>query len=164
MGKPFYQVETFEGRRSLGYLIRRLHNLVMPRAEALFADADFTFSQWIVLMAVRDGIATTCGEIARHLDHDTGAVTRLVDQMEERGLIERRRCTDDRRVVHLAITPAGRAMAKSLMPRIVEFWNSVLEGFSPEESSQLVKLMSRLMMRLEAQPIAGPSPKMKASR
>ncbi len=110
MGKSFYRVDAFEGRRSLGYLIRRLHNLVIPRAESLFADADFTFSQWVVLMAVRDGIATTCGEIARHLDHDTGATTRLVDQMEQRGFITRRRSTEDRRVVHLEITRAGKEL------------------------------------------------------
>jgi DNA-binding MarR family transcriptional regulator len=154
MARPFYRVEGFEARRSLGYLTRRLHNLVVPRAEALFADADFTFSQWVVLMAVRDGIADTCGEIARHMDHDTGAVTRLVDQLEARGFLIRNRSTSDRRVVHLEITPAGRALARSLLPRIVEFWNDVLEGFSVGEVTQLIDLLSRLMVRLEAQPLA----------
>jgi DNA-binding MarR family transcriptional regulator len=154
MAEPFYRVEAFEGRRSLGYLIRRLHNLVIPKAEALFADAEFTFSQWVVLMALRDGIAKTCAEIARHMDHDTGATTRLVDQLEERGFISRRRSTEDRRVVHLEITPAGKALAKSLMPRIVGFWNEVLEGFTHEEASQLIDLLTRLLVRLEAQPLA----------
>ena len=154
MARPFHRVEGFEARRSLGYLIRRLHNLAVPRAEALFADADFTFSQWVVLMAVRDGIADTCGEIARHMDHDTGAITRLVDQLEERGFLVRSRSRSDRRVVHLEITPAGRALAKSLLPRLVEFWNEVLEGFTADEATQLIALLSRLMVRLEAQPLA----------
>lgn len=156
MAKAFYRVESFEGRRSLGYLIRRLDNLVKPRAEALFADADLSFSQWVVLMALRDGIATTCGEVARHLQHDTGATTRLIDQMEERGLIERRRCTEDRRVVRLAITPAGKKMAKSLMPRIVEFWNETLDGFSGEEFDKLVEMLTRLTARLEERPAEAP--------
>jgi len=149
VAKPFYNVDTFEARRSIGYLVRRLHNLIVPRAEALFADADFTFSQWVVLMAVRDGIANTCGEIARHMDHDTGATTRLVDQLEERGFLARRRSTTDRRVVNLVVTPAGKALTKSLMPRLIEFWNGVLEGFSPEESAQLISLLTRLMARIE---------------
>jgi DNA-binding MarR family transcriptional regulator len=153
MAKPFYRVETFEARRSLGYLIKRLRSLIVPHAEALFADADFTFSQWVVLMAVRDGIADTCGEIARHLDHDTGATTRLVDQLEERGFLTRRRSTTDRRVVHLEITSSGKALAKSLMPRLIEFWNEVLEGFSAEEATQLISLLTRLLTRIENQPI-----------
>jgi DNA-binding MarR family transcriptional regulator len=152
MAKPFYRVDTFEARHSIGYLVRRLHNLIVPRAEALFADADFTFSQWVVLMAVRDGIADTCGEIARHMDHDTGAITRLVDQLEERGFLVRRRSTTDRRVVHLEITQAGKALTKSLMPRLIEFWNDVLEGFSAEEAAQLISLLTRLLARIEGQP------------
>ncbi len=151
----FYSVETFQARRSIGYLIKRLNSLIVPRAEAMFADADFTFSQWVVLMAVRDGIADTCAEVARHLDHDTGATTRLVDQLEERGYLRRRRSTEDRRVVHLEITPAGKALTKSLMPRLIEFWNDVLEGFSNGEAEQLVSLLTRLMARVEAQsPVA----------
>ena len=158
MRRPYFSSEDFDSRKSPGYLIRRLHNLVVPRAEALFADAGFTFSQWVVLMAVRDRIATTCAEIARHMDHDTGATTRLVDQLEERGYLIRRRSTEDRRVVHIEITAAGRALAKSLAPRIVGFWNEVLEGFSAEEATLLVSLLTRLMARLEAQPLATVEP------
>ncbi len=156
VARPFYSVETFQARRSIGYLIKRLNNLIVPSAEALFADADFTFSQWVVLMAVRDGIADTCAEIARHMDHDTGATTRLVDQLEERGYLLRRRSTTDRRVVHIEITPSGKALTKSLMPHLIDFWNEVLEGFSPEESQQLISLLTRLMTRIEAQPLAAP--------
>lgn len=152
MADPHYDVETFEGRKSLGYLIKRLFNQTMPRAEALFADADFTFTQWIVLMAVRDGIATTAAEVARHLDHDPGATTRLIDQLEERSLLERKRSSDDRRVVRLSITPAGKAVARMLLPRIVEFWNATLKDFSREDFAQLVALMTRLLTALEAQP------------
>jgi len=156
--RSFYSVETFEARRSIGYLIKRLNSLIVPHAEAIFADADFTFSQWVVLMAVRDGIADTCAGIAKHLDHDTGATTRLVDQLEERGYLKRRRSTEDRRVVHLEITPAGKALTKSLMPRLIEFWNDVLEGFSSEEATLLISLLTRLMTRIEAQPFAAPKP------
>jgi DNA-binding MarR family transcriptional regulator len=150
MGRTHYSVNEFRARESLGYLIRRLHNLVMPRAEALFDEADFTFSQWVVLMAVRDGVASRCAELARMMEHDAGATTRLIDQMEERGLIRRRRSTTDRRVVNLEITSAGKALAKTMTPRIVNFWNTVLEDFSPQEFSQLVGLLTRLGDRLEA--------------
>src|SRR5579862_8355477 len=100
MGEPYYSVENFDCHRSLGYLIRRLSNLVMPRAEALFADAEFTFMHWVTMVALRDGIATTAAGVARHLEHDAGATTRLIDQLESRGLVTRTRNPDDRRVVN----------------------------------------------------------------
>ncbi|HEY3638966.1 MAG TPA: MarR family winged helix-turn-helix transcriptional regulator [Rhizomicrobium sp.] len=159
MKRPHYTVEAFRAGESLGYLIRRLHNLVMPRAEALFEEAEFTFSQWVVLMAVRDGVASRCADLARMMEHDAGATTRLVDQMEERGLIRRRRSTTDRRVVHLEITAAGKAVAKTMIPRIVNFWNEVLEDFSSQEFAQLVTLLTRLAERIELEPASGRSAK-----
>jgi DNA-binding MarR family transcriptional regulator len=153
MTKAFYNVDTFVGCKSVGYLVRRCHNKLMPRAEALFADAELSFSQWVVLMSVRDKAADTCADLARNMNHDTGAVTRLVDQLEKRRLIARVRSTSDRRVVHLKLLPAGRAMAKALTPRIVDFWNRVLEDFSPAEAASLLTLLTRLDQRLEEQPL-----------
>ena len=88
----YYQTNTFKARRSVGYLIRRLNNLTMPHAEARFADQELTFTHWIALMSLRDGISSTSSDIARHLGHDTGATTRMVDQLEARGLVAR--CRD----------------------------------------------------------------------
>jgi DNA-binding MarR family transcriptional regulator len=164
LAKALYRVDSFDSQHSLGYLIRRLHVQLVPRAEGLFGDADLTFTQWCVLMALRDGIADTCGEISRHLGHDTGATTRLIDQMEERGLIARTRSTEDRRVVHLAITAAGKALAKTLTPRIVDFWNETLSGFTAEEFSQLLSLLMRLTNRIEAQPVESATVKPKVAK
>lgn len=162
MPKPFYDTENFNGRKSIGYLVRRCHNKLMPRAEALFADAELTLSQWVVLMALRDKAAGTCADIARHMNHDTGAVTRLVDQLEKRGLVARTRSTADRRVVHLKLLSAGRTMAKALTPRIVDFWNWVLGDFSHAEAARLIRLLTHLDERLEAEPLAPFKPKRKS--
>lgn len=158
MKKTYYTRQNFACRRSLGYLIRRLHNLVIPIAESQFADADITFSQWVVLVSLRDGLASTAAEIARHMDHDAGAITRLIDQMEKRGLVARRRSTEDRRVIHLEITPAGKALAAALTPRLIEFWNTTLTGFTQAEFEMLLSLLTRLIGRLEEQPALKAAP------
>lgn len=155
MPKPFYNIDSFNGCKSIGYLIRRCHTKMMPQVEAQFADAELTFSQWVVLMSLRDKAADTCADIARNMNHDTGAVTRLIDQLEKRGLVARKRSTADRRVVHLKLLPAGKAMAKALTPRIVDFWNRVLADFSQAEASALLRLLTHLDRRLDAQPPPG---------
>jgi len=149
--KPFYKVETYRGCNSVGYLIKRIFTLMMPHVEAVFSGSELSFSQWVVLMFLRDGIADTAAAIARHMNHDTGAVTRLIDQLETRGLIRRERSTADRRVVHLELAPAGRALAKALTPGIVDFWNRMLSDFSIEECEALLGLLTRLNKRLEAE-------------
>ena len=157
MPKPYFRAESFNCRESLGYLTRRVQNLTNPQAEAIFADRDLTFTQWISLMGLSEGVAETSADLARHLNHDAGAVTRIVDQLEERGLIRRERSRQDRRVVKLTLTPQGRKVARMFVPPIVDFWNGVMEEFSHAETTQLIALLTRLIGRLEAVSSAEPA-------
>ncbi|MGN6517080.1 MAG: MarR family winged helix-turn-helix transcriptional regulator [Rhizomicrobium sp.] len=159
MPKPYFRADNFSCHQSLGYLTRRVQNLTNPHAEAIFADRDLTFTQWISLMGLREGVAETSADLARHLNHDAGAVTRVVDELEKRGLVRRERSKSDRRVVNLTLTPQGRAVAKQYVPPIVDFWNTVMDEFSNKEISQLIELLSRLIHRLEAEPLAEPARK-----
>lgn len=154
----FYKLETFDASRSVGYLIKRINALMVPRIEAQFTDAELTFTQWIVLMHLCHGGGDTCADIATNMNHDAGAVTRIVDQMEKRGVLTRARSTKDRRVVHLKMTPKGRAMGKSLTPRVMNFWNHILTEFTEAEASMLIGLLSRLNARLDAAPVAATAP------
>ena len=164
MPKPYFRADDFHCRQSLGYLTRRLQNLTNPHAEAIFADQDLTFTQWISLMGLREGVAETSADLARHLNHDAGAVTRVVDELESRGLLRRERSKEDRRVVKLILTPQGKAVARMHVPPIVDFWNRVTDDFSLSEIKQLLDLMARLIARLEAEPMHEPAVKQKSKK
>ncbi|MGE3333514.1 MAG: MarR family winged helix-turn-helix transcriptional regulator [Rhodospirillaceae bacterium] len=155
---PFYKPGTFNASRSVGYLIKRINALMGPRIEAQFAGAELTFTQWVVLMHLCYGGGDTCADIAANMNHDAGALTRIVDQMEKRGVLTRVRSTKDRRVVHLKMTPKGKALAKSLTPRVMNFWNLILTEFTEAEALTLIGLLSRLNARLDAEPIAALAP------
>jgi DNA-binding MarR family transcriptional regulator len=143
--RPFYRSTQYGMKNSVGYLIRRSSNLIMPQMEALFASESLTFSQWTVLMALREWGQSTAADLARHICHDTGSLTRILDELEERGLITRARSETDRRVVALTLTTKGLGMVETLLPRVVEFWNGLLGGFSHLEVKLLVKLLGRLV-------------------
>src|ERR1700753_3418902 len=149
MAKPFYDLETYGARNSIGCKIRQLNNLRIPRAEARFTDQELTFSHWLALMALRDGISGHCGGLSRHMNYDSGAITRLVDQLEERGFVKRTRSTSDRRVVKLALTKEGHAMWKKLTPPVVDYWNDLLAGFSNADAETLLALLTRLLASME---------------
>src|SRR3982750_2892290 len=103
-----FNAKTFHLRESVGYLVKHAQAVMRDRIEAVFESRGITFQQWVVLMHLRDGLATTTTELCRETRHDSGAMTRLIDQLEERGFIARRRQAADRRVVDLALTSAGR--------------------------------------------------------
>jgi DNA-binding MarR family transcriptional regulator len=143
--RPFYRATHYGMKNSVGYLIRRSCNLVLPQMEALFAAESLTFSQWTVLMALREWGQSTAADVARNICHDAGSLTRILDELEERGLVTRARSETDRRVVALTLTVKGLSTVEMLLPRVVEFWNGLLGDFSHMEIKLLVKLLNRLV-------------------
>lgn len=142
---PFYRATHYGMKNSVGYLIRRSTNLILPQMESLFAEEALTFSQWTVLMALREWGQSTASDLARNICHDAGSLTRILDELEERGLITRARSETDRRVVALTLTTKGLSMVETLLPRVVEFWNALLVDFTHLEVKLLVKLLTRLV-------------------
>jgi DNA-binding MarR family transcriptional regulator len=149
MPKQHYRADTFHLQDSIGYLVKRTQRLMLERVEQRFASHGYTFQQWVVLMHLRDGLAQTIADLSRVLNHDSGAMTRLIDQLEERGLIERRRSAEDRRVVELHITPAGLSDVEAMIPLAVDMLNDVLDGFTRGEVKQLKSMLRRIATRVQ---------------
>ncbi len=105
-----YRAREFRAEICIGYLVSRIHATCRAELEAEFEGEDISFTQWRVLMCLRDDIANTAADISRELSHDKGSMTRIVDQLEERGFLLRQRDKDDRRLVFLTLTAAGRAV------------------------------------------------------
>ena len=148
--KPYYSASNYAMRNSVGYLMRMTSNLVLPQMEALFQDQELTFSQWTTLVALHDGRITTPGDLAQNICHDAGSLTRLVDQMVERGLVARGRSETDRRVVTLSLTPRGSSLVETLAPKVMNFWNELLSGFSHGEIDTLITLLTRLVLKADS--------------
>ena len=159
MSRQHYSAESFHLQDSIGYLVKRTQRLMHDRIEAVFASQGITFQQWVVLMHLRDGLATTTAGLCQEIRHDSGAMTRLIDQLEERGFIGRRRQEADRRIVDLELTTAGRKMVESLIPLAVDTLNSALGGFTKAEMQQMQGLLRKIIARvseLNAEADAGP--------
>ncbi|WP_433910983.1 MarR family winged helix-turn-helix transcriptional regulator [Sphingomonas yabuuchiae] len=141
--------DPFDPERSVGYLTKRVFQLARIGLEPVFADEEVTHVQWSALMALQYGVGGTAAELARHLCHDTGATTRIVDMLEERGLIKRCRCTEDRRVVRLSLTEAGHAISDRCKAKVFAQWNEWLADWSPQEIERFVGDLLRLRNKLE---------------
>ena len=71
-------------------------------------------------------------------------MTRMLDRLEAKGLIERVRSETDRRVVHLRLTDAGEAATAKIPHVLASVNNDFLQGFSEREWRQLRKLVERM--------------------
>src|SRR6202023_3757542 len=150
MSKRDYQIATYRAQDSVGYLVKRTHSLMVDAMEPVFEARGFTFLQYVILAWLRDGIAVNPRDICMEFRHDSGALTRVIDQLAERGLLERMRRDRDRRKVELQLTPAGRETIEGLIPLVVEKLNLALDDFSADEVHALQILLVKLNARLLA--------------
>ncbi len=144
-----YDPYNFSPKNSLGYLLKTNHTLMHECADRVFANHDITFIQWLALVKLKDGLVETASDLCRSMSHDNGAITRVVDQLENRGFVERERSLQDRRVVKLRITDAGRAKLAELTPPFITNLNDALAPFSADEFAELNRLLGKLKTCLE---------------
>jgi DNA-binding MarR family transcriptional regulator len=150
MPKQHYEQATYRTQLGLGYLVKRAHSMMLDIMEPVFEARGFTFIQYVIMSWLRDGIAVNPKDICVMYRHDSGALTRVIDQLAERGLVERVRRDRDRRKVELQLTPAGRETIESLVPLVVEKLNAALAEFSSEEVTELQRLLIKLNTKLQS--------------
>jgi DNA-binding MarR family transcriptional regulator len=149
MSEQHYQASTYDPQHSVGYQIKRAYALMLDGLEPAFAAHGFTYMQYVILMQLRSGAVLNPRSICAFFRHDSGALTRVIDQLVERGLVERRRCEQDRRKVNLHLTPAGRATCEQLVPLVVEKLNAVVGDFSRVELDELMRLLTKFIGGVE---------------
>jgi DNA-binding MarR family transcriptional regulator len=140
----FYSGDLYDMNEAIGYQLMALMQAMRREVEARMAAHGLTDSQWKPLWMIKTGRADTSFEIARRLDMDAGAVTRMIDRVEAKGLVERVRSESDRRVVHLRLTKAGEAVVAEVPHVLAAVNNDFLRGFSENEWKQMRKLIARM--------------------
>lgn len=144
-----YAAKSFVSSNSIGSLAKMVHSLIHDCADPIFADHDISFVQWIALLKLREGAALTPGDLCRLMCHDTGAITRMIDQLEQLGYVVRARSREDRRMVSLTLTAAGQKKLSELTPLVIDRLNLILSDFSKTEFAELTRLMKKLVDSLQ---------------
>ena len=103
-----------------------------------------------VLAALREGDGRRMGDLSETTSIEVSTLTRLVDNMEKKGLVARRRDAADARVVALHVTPAGRRLAQRITPIAERYESVALAGFTAAEADILKAALRRLYRNMAA--------------
>jgi DNA-binding MarR family transcriptional regulator len=141
----FYRAEGYKPEDSIGYLMRRIIALISQGVERELEPKGLTNAQWVPLLKLYMGRASTAAELARQCELDAGSMTRLLDRLEAKQLCRRVRTSEDRRVVNLELTDAGRAAAQEIPAILSKVQNQHLAGFSVEEWQVLKGYLRRIL-------------------
>ena len=146
----FYDEHNYQPHDSVGHMMRRIVTTVAFDIERQLEASDLTNAQWVPLLKLYTGQASTVAELARECDLDAGAMTRLLDRIEAKGLCRRVRSEQDRRVVNLELTPAGRDAATKIPAVLCRVQNAHLAGFTKPEWALLKDFLKRILNNAQA--------------
>jgi DNA-binding MarR family transcriptional regulator len=103
-------------------------------------------AQFIVIAQLATADSTkSASDLCKGISYDAGAMTRMLDRLESKGLIQRSRCSSDRRLVHLELTEEGRAVFPRMREISMTVANRFLRGFTRPEARQLEGLLERML-------------------
>ena len=147
----FYGGETIntEENESVGYLVTLASRKLLRNIETGLKPFNLTANQWAPLLALANERCNTVAGCARETGIDNGAMTRMLDRLEVKGFVSRKRSNNDRRVVNIALTSQGKKIAKDIPPVISEVLNQQLRGFSEQEFNLIKNLLQRFLINGE---------------
>ena len=108
-----------------------------------------SLQMWRVLAALRARDGRRMGDLAVTTSIELSTLTRLVDGMERKGLVARRRDGRDARVVTLHSTAPGKRMTQKILPIAERYETVALEGFSEAEATRLKTALRRLFDNMD---------------
>jgi DNA-binding MarR family transcriptional regulator len=140
----FYEADNYRPDQSVGHVMKAVMASIAHQVDRRLVDHDLTHAQWVPLFKLAHGECGTVAELARTLQSDPGAMTRALDRLEAKGLVARVRSSEDRRVINLELTEAGREVAAVVPAVLAEVLNLHLAGFTQAEWNSLLDMLKRM--------------------
>ncbi|RLR17400.1 MarR family transcriptional regulator [Sodalis-like symbiont of Bactericera trigonica] len=98
-----------------------------------------------MLLMCNEGIATSA-DLCSQMNLDSSATSRMLDRLENKNMIARVRCTDDRRQMRLSLTDTGSAFCRQLPSIITHTLNDLMAPLSLAEIKEFTRLLNKLVV------------------
>jgi DNA-binding MarR family transcriptional regulator len=140
-----YSAKTFDPRTGFGRLLSQVKMELMEALDRELAPLDITAAQYVILATLAEGPTDSASNLCKGVSYDPGAMTRMIDRLERKGLVRRIRCPFDRRKINLELTPEGKAVYPRLIESAVVVLNRYLRGFNRDEIIQFETFLKRML-------------------
>lgn len=125
-------------------VLNRAAAAVTAHAEADVARHGLSLAEFASLEALYQKGPLLVGELQRAVLKSSGGMTYVVDRLEEKGLVCRRRCEHDRRALYAELTEEGQARMAEIFPDHARAIEAAVAGLTPREQAEAVALLKRL--------------------
>ena len=128
-----------------GHLARRFQQIAVAvfLAEVTEAGFDLTPVQYAALAAIKANPGGDQATLAGLIAYDRTTITGVIDRLVQKGLVERRASSRDRRARELEITGEGRRTLRKITPAVESAQRIMLRGLSAKEGEDLMRLLHK---------------------
>jgi DNA-binding MarR family transcriptional regulator len=144
---------------SATFLLKRLGYAAKERGHDAFESIGLSPYHYAVLLVLDEGSRETQGAIASSLGYDPGQLVGLLDQLEERGLVGRKRDPRDRRRHLVTMTAEGKRTLTRMRAVVKKLENEFLAPLDSEERETLYALLHKLALVHEPRCAMGVPPR-----
>jgi MarR family transcriptional regulator, organic hydroperoxide resistance regulator len=140
------EIIEYSLKNSLGHMMGRISRSILSQLQKSFiaAGCDLSVEQWLLLVHLRDWDGQIHQQLAQGTYRDKTTISRLLDGLEKRGLVERVPDAADRRQKRVRIMPEGRQLIKKLKPLALKIQNKAMEDIAIEDIDACRKILSRI--------------------
>ena len=128
----------------LWVVLARAHAALEQRAADDVARHGLTLAEFGVLEALYHKGPLLLGDVQKKVLVSSGGVTYLVDRLEQRGLVRRKLCPDDRRARYAELTEAGSALMDRIFPEHAACIEEAVAGLDPAQQIETIQRLKGL--------------------
>ena len=129
---------------SLPMILSRTLDGVMPVYRALFQEHAITDQQWRVMRALWEQKHLTSKQISEITLLPSPSLVGILDRLEKKGFVGRLRSVEDRRLVYIMPTQAGRKLQELMLPKIEQIHDKFMHQVTPDEGGELNRILDKL--------------------
>jgi len=139
-----YEIDT-PTADDLGKCVSGLVNAVARGMEQQLAAWRLSALEFSILGVCLSAGTTTVTGLSNVIPVDSGRISRIINKLHERGLINRERMTSDRRVVKLRLSEEGRDLVPRLVKLVEDYNQMLISGISPDNLTRFVATSHMIM-------------------
>jgi len=129
--------------------ISQIRKLLENKAQESHEERTATIMQFSALKFLQTTKNSTVGDIAEYLKLSKSSTTQLIERLAKVGLVERVNDQEDRRVVHLTITTAGKQKIIDLKKKFLDKMNKIFSKIPEEDLIELIRIHTNLIETLQ---------------
>ena len=130
-------------------MLMKITKAIQERVKREMSTHELNISEFSVLEVLYLHGKQTIQQIGNHILISSGSMTYVIDKLEQKGLLNRIACPDDRRVIHVLLTEDGTRLMQEIMPTHRDLVNHMFGDLTDNESVTMVKLLKKVSKRVE---------------